>query len=938
MAKRIQWIAIAIGASVSFVFVAPASSQLPDKAIDLLQLPTTKLTSNGSPQRSRFGSLTDSRSVVVELAADQGDIDVLYSLGDEVVSPSELIVQWAAGDKSPKPPTIELLASTTSQHAGFRVIRSANVRDRNGPQRFNFLPTGAKWIIVRIKPVAGSEFVSLAEIQLMGKLGLPKSNYKFQESPAKAFEVLEKLEGIVNVDVSTDEKSLFEDASDGSLDKWTFAEAALIASGATEKTKRDALLAKIESIETAAKSQTDPINDPMRKGDALLGFLHSSYLTAGYVKQQTDFTTLLENQSFNCVSSAILFSVIGRRLGLDVRGIEVPDHALAIQYVGSKHADVETTNARGFDPSRRPEALQSFENQTGFRYIADRHPEKRREITPLGMVALIYFNHAVAAESRKDYGEALELHFCALSLDPEFKSSVKNVMADIANWGVELAKQNNHADAIAVINAGLALAPDDLTLRHNREFVWQRRVFDEIDAGRFDSALDLLREAHQQIPDGGYLARQAFVYIRPGEELAKQKRWDEAIQLAKSGRKEVDEPAQKELNRWATSLFLRQSLELIDGQQYEKAALALQEGLKQFPDEYRLKNNLAFVAQEALRSSTNATDTVRREKHLAEMIQDHPEIRALREVGRSHGLRLVNPLVKSGKHREAIKVAQRVQPVLSQQHWKVMMRFIYDDWAQTHTKKNEFDAAMDVYAKARVAMPDDSHFKRNASATLSRWAVELIKQEQWEQANKIVRQGDQEFGDRVFSKNWGFVLQEWLVDLEQAEDSAEVDRVAAEAIKDPVGSHNAKQIVERHYAILIEKHRKAGEYDQAIAIYQRGVSAVNQPSTAFQSNGAGIYDSHARGLKDQWAKMIDIYADGLEKVPRNRLLTQNAGVMFNRWAESLVKANELQEAEQVLKRGIKLLPGNSDVRRNLTYVQQKIKANAKAQNNDGKTP
>ena len=76
---------------------------------------------------------------------------------------------------------------------------------------------------------------------------------------------------------------------------------------------------------------------------------------------------LLDGKTFNCVSSAVIYNIIALRLGLDVRAIEVPDHAFSIVYDGTAHMDVETTTPLGFNPAR--DQIEAFERMTGFRYI-----------------------------------------------------------------------------------------------------------------------------------------------------------------------------------------------------------------------------------------------------------------------------------------------------------------------------------------------------------------------------------------------------------------------------------------------------------------------------------------------------------------------------------------------------------------------------------------
>ena len=176
------------------------------------------------------------------------------------------------------------------------------------------------------------------------------------------------------------------------------------------------------------------------KGQKLLDLLHAGPLAKGYEAGQTDVSAILETGTFNCVSSAALYNVIARGLGLDARAVEVPNHAFSILYDGSQHADIETTTKGGFNPSRDAKAQEEFSKLTGFAYIPDSNRDERREVGETGLVAIIYYNHGVDLMNAKRYHEALLANFRAMSLDKEFDSAVKNALAALANWSVELSR------------------------------------------------------------------------------------------------------------------------------------------------------------------------------------------------------------------------------------------------------------------------------------------------------------------------------------------------------------------------------------------------------------------------------------------------------------------------------------------------------------------
>ncbi len=425
------------------------------KPINLLGLSGAKIErTNAKSGNDVTGRLIDGDSTTrVNLSSRESSIEIVFDVGSQIVTADELRVHVPAGAV---PFQFELLTSITSSRAGFTLLRTGHVKTQSSPQQFPFGSKAAKWVLLRITPLERDAEPAISEIELLGTEGPPTTNYAFAESPARALVVLGRLKTHtpLGVSITADEMSLFKDAEDGTLDQWSFAEAALLASGIKKAAKRKTYLRQIDRLEKNARKVTESARDDFQKGEILLAWLHGPQgpLAAGYKAHQTDVSVLLNTRTFNCVSSATLYNILGRRLGLDVRAIEVPDHAFSILYDKSRHADVETTNGRGFNPARDPEARALFEKQTGFRYIPDRHRGKRREIGEAGLVAVIYYNHGVTLAREEKYQEALLSYFRAMSLDPEFNSAIKNSLSSLVNWGLQLSKSEQFELATDVIS------------------------------------------------------------------------------------------------------------------------------------------------------------------------------------------------------------------------------------------------------------------------------------------------------------------------------------------------------------------------------------------------------------------------------------------------------------------------------------------------------
>lgn len=850
-------------------------------------------------------------------------LDIVFGFGGEVVSPERLVVHLAGGDDQGAAPTIEVLVSTLSPHAGFQSLQIARPKSESGAQEFPFVTRGAKWILLRIAPAPGSDQVSLAEFSLLGRLGPPATRYEFKESPAKAFEVLERLKRMVNVTLSEDEQSLFADAADGRLDDWSFADAALVASGVTERSERNVYLKKLNILETMAREALADATSPFDRGQRLLELLHAKVMVGGYVAKQTDLSTVLDTGEFNCVSSATLYNVLARRLKLDARAIEVPDHAFSIVYDGARHADVETTNERGFNPSRDPRALEQLHQQTGFRYMPDQHPEKRREIRETGLIGIIYYNHGVVHSDQGQYADALVRYFCALSLDAEFASSVKNVLTTLANWSAELGREEEFEDALAVVNVGLELAPSDAALLNNRKVIWQSRVETAVAAGDDDRALALLRQADEQVADGNFKAMQSWVFLKPAEELVEQLRWDEAQQLAESGIPKVDADAKDELLQWRQGLFSRWANAHMEERGYASASAVLQRGLSLWPDQSQLAGNLAYLAQEWSRDTLKQKGPERAEAILATLLDQQPDSEPLRDVARAHAGRLVIERREANEFAQALAVIKRCRRFLPEDDSVDLARNVYDCWADDFAEGGKWEQALDVYDKADRQFPDDSHLTNNHAATWDAWAKSFVGAKQWKEALEVYSKAMDKLPEGGFDRNLGYITQEWLRGEQDKTGNDAVDKAVAYLLKRFDKNEDVRDVATNHFARIAVDLAETGMREDALATIDRG-ERFFRGNERLMNALHHIYDrwADAHRSKGEWEKAIDVYSHALKRLPDDSHLTNNASVTWSAWARTHIDSKEWEKAIEVYERALKAFPDSGTFRNNLKYCKQ----------------
>jgi tetratricopeptide (TPR) repeat protein len=86
---------------------------------------------------------------------------------------------------------------------------------------------------------------------------------------------------------------------------------------------------------------------------------------------------------------------------------------------------------------------------------------------------------------------------------------------------------------------------------------------------------------------------------------------------------------------------------------------------------------------------------------------------------------------------------------------------VYDTVAMDLTKQSDWQGAVDVYAKALEAKPDDKHLVDNAVATWNGWAQHYIKAKSWPEAIEVYKKGLERFpGNKTFTNNVKYCEQQ----------------------------------------------------------------------------------------------------------------------------------------------------------------------------------
>jgi tetratricopeptide (TPR) repeat protein len=188
--------------------------------------------------------------------------------------------------------------------------------------------------------------------------------------------------------------------------------------------------------------------------------MHDRFLKT-YSTHQTRLDEIFRSGQYNCVSSAVLYTILAVSAGLDVQGVMTRDHAFITVNTGGDSIDVETTNPYGFDPGSRREFHDAFGAVTGFAYVPARNYRDRVSISQLELVSLILSNRIADLESRGRYPEAVPLAvdrgaLLARRSNPVnsafFADPNRDLLDRIFNYGASLIKAGRETDALAWCN------------------------------------------------------------------------------------------------------------------------------------------------------------------------------------------------------------------------------------------------------------------------------------------------------------------------------------------------------------------------------------------------------------------------------------------------------------------------------------------------------
>lgn len=427
----------------------------------------------------------------------------------------------------------------------------------------------------------------------------------------------------------------------------------LWASGADYTVNENVVRAAIlESVEKLPESAELPLTKN-EQGEYLLDYMHRNFLR-NYSERQTRLDLLVNTGRFNCVSSAVLYTILASSIGLETNGILTRDHAFVQVNIGTELIDVETTTLYGYNPGSKKEFHDTFGNTTGFAYVAPRNYSGRSPISPLELVSLILTNRIADLESRGLFADAVGIAvdkavLLSMRTNPTdslfFTDPDKDARDRIFNYGALLIQNGKEEEALVWADAAEIPYPDErwqdfmFTAANNylvkmirTKKVADARVFLNMEVSRFspenyekletlvgdaelvqiststltaeeaEKALNTIARAESQgvISEERIAELRGFVLLKESERRAKTAGWQEAITYLENAISTYGSQPQLQnaLNVYKNNKAIdlhNQFAVLYNSRQFDEAHAFILNALQEFPGNRQLISDLRLV-------------------------------------------------------------------------------------------------------------------------------------------------------------------------------------------------------------------------------------------------------------------------------------------------------------------------------------------------------
>ncbi len=378
----------------------------------------------------------------------------------------------------------------------------------------------------------------------------------------------------------------------------TLIDAALQFSGASEDSLpagRRVLLSHIELLRNTAAG----IEDQARLAELALVYMHQKILRA-YSYPQARVDAALDTGVFNCVSSAVLYLIFARSLGLSVGGARTNDHAFCTVSVNGNPVDVETTNPYGFNPGQKKEFKDQFGKTTGFSYVPPSNYSDRRSIGEKDLLVLILYDRASLATRTRDFRAAINPAATAYQTVPS-DEFLHLLVLSVSNYTAWLGQTGEFQRAQGLIRAVEAAYGENKDLEQRSSELFHNQALTLIENGNLEDADALMGGSPDGAPidEKDWLDISAFIVMKRAEIGSRKGGFSEGSRIIASGMEKLGR--MPILLRSFEAYVHNASAALFNSRNFAEARKTLTAGLAVHPESAVLRRDMQLLDEEARR-------------------------------------------------------------------------------------------------------------------------------------------------------------------------------------------------------------------------------------------------------------------------------------------------------------------------------------------------
>lgn len=295
------------------------------------------------------------------------------------------------------------------------------------------------------------------------------------------------------------EQQLLRDADDGQWDQFSLVEAALVAGGTKDRQRLTKLSDQFNLLVQQLEAEIPPGCSMRQKAIWAFHFLHRQVLTGPYQSDLYKLEETLSQGTYNCLTATILYQAFCQHLQIPTTAISTPGHVRCLLFL-KQPIKVETTYSTWFDVGdvslHSNNSISTINNNSISSSFAI-----EREITPVQLVAKVYYNRAALHLHQKQFLQAMVALKICLVWDGGDRSARENRLACLNNWALFLSDHDRYAKAVALLQQGEKIDPHDARFAENLWHVTYRWAIDLCRHGQYEKALQISRRCRHADTD-----------------------------------------------------------------------------------------------------------------------------------------------------------------------------------------------------------------------------------------------------------------------------------------------------------------------------------------------------------------------------------------------------------------------------------------------------